>query len=82
MKPSYNFWVAKGLLLQAKLSIVQKDYFQAEQRLRSIIDHYPIKDDEILTNANALLDELMQLKNQIKPVEKQEETIIDVKEEN
>ena len=82
MKPSYNFWVAKGLLLQAKLLIVQKDYFQAEQRLRSVIDHYPVKDDEILTNANALLDELMQLKNQIKPVEKQEETIIDVKEEN
>lgn len=82
MKPSYNFWVAKGLLLQAKLLIVQKDYFQAEQRLRSVIDHYPIKDDEILTNANALLDELMQLKNQVKPEVKQEETIIDVKEEN
>jgi TolA-binding protein len=80
MKPSYNYWVAKGLILQSRVLIVQGDLFQAEQTLKSVIDHYPIEDDGIKAEANELWDELMQLKNQPKSVETPEETIIEVNE--
>lgn len=80
MKPSYNFWVAKSLILQSRILIVQGDLFQAEQTLKSVIDHYQIPDDGILSEANVLWDELMQLKNQPKSVEEEEEIVIDVNE--
>jgi TolA-binding protein len=63
MKPSYNFWVAKGLILQARIHILNEDLFQAEQTLKSVIDYYPDQNDGLLTEANDLWDELMQLKN-------------------
>ena len=80
MKPSYNYWVAKGLILQSRMLIIQNDLFQAEQTLKSVIDHYPDEEDGILIEANELYDELMQLKNKPKAVEKPGETIIEVNE--
>ena len=29
MKPAYNYWVAKGLILQARIMIINEDLFQA-----------------------------------------------------
>ncbi|MFN5846675.1 MAG: tetratricopeptide repeat protein [Flavobacteriia bacterium] len=81
MKPSYNYWVAKGLILQTRILMLQDDLFQAEQTLKSVIDHYPDEDDGILAEANELWDELMQLKNQPKSVQEEEETVIEVNEE-
>ncbi len=63
MKPSYNYWVAKGLILQARIHILNDDLFQAEQTLKSVIDFYPDQNDGVLSEANDLWDELMQLKN-------------------
>ena len=63
MKPSYNFWVAKGLILQTRINILNDDLFQAEQNLKSVMDYYPIQDDGVLSEASDLWDELMQLKN-------------------
>jgi TolA-binding protein len=80
MKPSYTYWVAKGLILQARMLILQNDLFQAEQTLKSVMDHYPDQEDGILTEANELYDELMQLKNKPKAVEQPGETIIEVNE--
>ena len=80
MKPSYNYWVAKGLILQSRILIIQNDLFQAEQTLKSVIDHYPDEEDGILSEANELYDELMQLKNKPKAVEQPGETIIEVNE--
>jgi TolA-binding protein len=80
MKPSYNYWVAKGLILQSRILIAQNDLFQAEQTLKSVIDHYPDEEDGILSEANELYDELMQLKNKPKAVEQPGETIIEVNE--
>ena len=37
MKPSYNFWVAKGLLLQVRIQIINDELFQAETTLKSVI---------------------------------------------
>ncbi|HIP31654.1 MAG TPA: tetratricopeptide repeat protein [Crocinitomicaceae bacterium] len=62
-KPTYNYWVAKGLILRTRILIKQDNLFQAEQTLKSVMDHYPIPDDGILDEANQLWSELMQLKD-------------------
>jgi len=72
MKPSYNFWVAKGLVLQVRIQMINDELFQAEQTLKSVLDHYPNETDGILTEANELWNELMQLKA---PKEKEEEEV-------
>lgn len=66
MKPSYDYWIAKALILQAKISINKDDLFQAEQTLNSVLEYYGNKTDGIIAEAQALHDELMQLKNQPK----------------
>ena len=80
MKPAYNYWIAKGLILQTRVLIGKDDLFQAEQTLKSVIENYPDKEDGVLAEANELWDELMQLKNPPKAVEKEQETVIEVKE--
>ena len=81
MKPSYNYWVAKALLLQTRVLMLQKDYVQAEQTLNSILDHYPDQEDGILSDANELKNELNQLKAVPKRVENEQETVIEVNEQ-
>jgi len=53
-----------------RIQMINDELFQAEQTLKSVIDHYPNETDGILAEANELWDELMQLKN---PQEKEEE---------
>lgn len=78
MKPSYDYWVAKALILQTRTLIAIDDLFQAEYTLNSLIQNYPVQDDGILDEANALMEEILQLKNQPKSVEDQGDNIIDV----
>ena len=80
MKPTYDFWIAKGLILQTKVLVAKKDYFQAEYTIKSVVDHYPIQTDGILTDANQLWDEIMQLKSKPKQVIEPATTIIEIKE--
>lgn len=83
MKPGYDYWIAKGLILQTRSLMQKKDLFQAENTIKSVINNYPVKDDGILTEANELYDEIMQLKTQPKAIEKSTEpTIIDVEEKS
>lgn len=82
MKPTYNFWVAKSLILRTRILIQLEDLFAAEQNLKSVIDHYPIPDDGILDEANALWDELMQLKNQKSNFPEVTDPTIEIEEEN
>jgi TolA-binding protein len=63
MKPSYNFWVAKALILQSRICIAQNNLFQAEQTINSVLDHYPDKEDGIIDEANSVKEEIEQLKN-------------------
>lgn len=79
-KPAHNYWIAKGLILRTKIQIAQNKLFEAEQTLKSVIDHYPVQDDGILDEANALWDELMQLKNQPKNLAPEENTTIEINE--
>jgi TolA-binding protein len=81
MKPSYNYWVAKGLLLQTRLHISREDLFQAEQTLKSVMDFYPDQQDGVLAEASDLWDELMQLKNPPANEEPQPEMKIEINEE-
>ena len=79
MKPSYNFWVAKGLLLQSRIAIDKKDFVEAEQTLSSILEYYPIKTDKILEEAQTLMDEVEKLKNPEKIPEEKKELKIEIK---
>lgn len=71
-KPAYNYWIAKGLILRTRVKIAQDDLFQAEQTLKSVIEHYPVPDDGVLEEANELWNELMQLKEE--PMRSSEES--------
>ncbi|MEY3727511.1 MAG: hypothetical protein RL098_972 [Bacteroidota bacterium] len=81
MKPSYNYWVAKGLLIQTRVHISREDLFQAEQTLKSVLDFYPDQQDGVLAEASDLWDELMQLKNPPANEDPQPEMKIEINEE-
>lgn len=82
MKPSYDYWIAKGLLLQTHIHINRDDLFQAEQTLKSVIDFYPNQQDGVLSEASDLWDELMQLKNPPVNDTPQQEMIIEINNED
>jgi len=74
MKPSYTYWVAKGLILQTKVYMTQEKYVEAHQTISSVIDFYPVKnDDGILSEAKQINEELEKLMN---PEKKSEENPI------
>jgi tetratricopeptide (TPR) repeat protein len=80
MKPSYNYWVAKGLILQTKVHIAKEAYLEAEQTITSVIDFYPVKEnDGILIEAQALKEEIERLKNPEKNVEVDPKQTIEIK---
>ena len=82
MKPSYDFWIAKGLILKSRILIKEGDLFQSEQNLKAVIEHYPNTDDGILEEANTLWDDIILLKNP--PVEEPQddnETKIEINED-
>jgi tetratricopeptide (TPR) repeat protein len=62
MKPSYDYWIAKGLILKSRIFVKQRDFVQAEQNLKSVKEHYPTKDDGIIEEANQLWEEILMLK--------------------
>jgi len=80
MKPKYNFWVAKGLILQTRVYMAEDNLFDAEERLKSVIEHYPIQDDGVLDEANELWNELMQLKDTPKNIKPNTNTTIEIGE--
>jgi len=80
LKPGYNYWIAKALILQTKVLIGKNDLFQAEQTINSVIANYKVKDDGIIDEATELYDELMQLKNEPKSIEEKSGTVIELEE--
>lgn len=74
MKPNYTFWVAKALILQTRVYMVQENFVEANQTITSVLDFYPIKtDDGILSEAQKVKEELEELMN---PEKKSEENPI------
>lgn len=82
IKPAYDYWIAKGLLLQTKVYVERNDLFNAEQTLSSVIDNYKNKEDGILDEADNLWAELMQIKNIEKETEGTIENVIDIIEDD
>lgn len=77
--PKYDYWIAKGLILQARVNIKQDNLFEAEQNLNLVRNNYPVQDDGVLDEANQLYDELMQMKSQPKSnILPEENKIIDL----
>ncbi|MEY3048471.1 MAG: hypothetical protein RL365_509 [Bacteroidota bacterium] len=82
MKPSYNYWVAKGLILQTKVHMQLGELLEAEQTITSVIDFYPIKEEDgVLIEANALKLEIERLMNPTKTIESDPQKTIDIKPE-
>ncbi|NBN99259.1 MAG: hypothetical protein EBV19_08510, partial [Flavobacteriia bacterium] len=82
MKPSYNYWVAKGLILQSKALMAQEKYVEADQTITSVIDFYPAKEeDEILEEANEVKNTLDALMNPQKPEEEEPQKTLEIKPE-
>lgn len=80
MKPSYNYWVAKGLMLQSKIFAVKDDLFQAEETLNSIIENYPNETDGIIDAAKLVLENLLSVKNVDKVIETDTIPVIELNE--
>ena len=47
-KPSYDYWLAKGIILLGDNFIALKDFFNAKHSLKSIIDNYDGKNKDTL----------------------------------
>ena len=79
-KPAYDYWIAKSLILQARVFMAQGDLFQAENTINLVLNNYPNQEDGILLEANKFKSELMQLKSD--PDKEEEETtrVIDLQE--
>lgn len=80
MKPAYDYWTAKALILQTKILMAKGDLFQAEHTINSVIENYTDDSDGILTEAGELYDEIMQRKNQPKNIQEKSGTVIEVEE--
>jgi tetratricopeptide (TPR) repeat protein len=82
MKPSYNYWVAMGLILETRVHIQQGNYLEAEQTISAVIDFYPAKEEDgILVEAQEIKLEIEKLKNPDKPVENDPLKTIEIKPE-
>jgi tetratricopeptide (TPR) repeat protein len=81
MKPSYDYWLAKGLILQTRNLIKMEDFFQAEHTLNSVIRNYVNQTDGVLNEANELMQELQQLKDKPKSLEESGDRIIEMNED-
>lgn len=80
MKPGYDYWIAKALILQTRILMAKNDLFQAEQTIRSVIDNYPDEEDGIIQESNDLLEEILQLKNKPKSIIEGDGTVIELDE--
>jgi TolA-binding protein len=64
-KPSYDYWIAKAILLLGENFIALEDYYNARSSLQSVIDNYEGKDDvEIKQKAQDRIDYIDALESQ------------------
>lgn len=73
-KPSYDYWIAKAIILLGDNFIAKGDYFNAKHSLQSVVDNYDGKDQaELVGLAQEKLDYIAELESQgEKSIEKQE----------
>jgi len=69
----HEYWIARSFILWADIFSQKRDYFQAIQTLKSIIDYYEITDDGILSMAREKKTEIERLQSiDEQPVEAQD----------
>lgn len=79
--PSYQYWIGKSLILQAKVFMMKDDLFQAEQTIDLVLNNYPNKNDKsdpIMIEAEMTKAEIMQLKNEPKDLQNDINRLIDI----
>lgn len=63
-KPSYDYWIAKAIILLADNFVALGDYFNAKHSLQSVVDNYDGKDQAgIVGAAQEKLDHILALEN-------------------
>jgi hypothetical protein len=79
-KPSYDYWLAKGILLLGDNFTAQKDYFNAKHSVESVLDNYDgDKKGEVLAAAVQKLDYIKSLEiNELQQQPEQEELEIEL----
>ncbi|WP_027418913.1 tetratricopeptide repeat protein [Crocinitomix catalasitica] len=78
----YDYWLAKGLIIQAKNSIGLDDFVTAEYTLNSVLSGYSNKTDGILEEANVVMREVLAIKNQGKDIQPQNNNTIEIGDGN
>lgn len=81
-KPAYDFWIAKSLILQARVFVATDNLIQAEKTINLVINNYPNDEDGVLTEAERVKSELMQLKDKPKDTEDDTDRSIDLNEDD
>lgn len=79
-KPAYDYWIARSLILQARVFMAMDDLFQAENTINLVLNNYPEEDDGILIEAQKFKSELMQLKDEPDKIEEDTNRVIDFQE--
>jgi tetratricopeptide (TPR) repeat protein len=79
-KPSYDYWLARGILLLGDNFTAQKDYFNAKHSVESVLDNYDgDKKGEVLAAAVQKLDYIKSLEiNELQQQPEQEELEIEL----
>ena len=63
-KPSYDYWLARGIILLGDNFVAVKDYFNAKHSLQSIIDNYDgTSKVELVKMAQEKIDKILALEN-------------------
>ena len=76
-KPSYDYYLAKAIILLGDNFVALEDYFNAKHSLKSIIDNYSGKDKaELVKIAQDKIDKILEIENPPKEI-KNEEVEID-----
>ncbi|MGM0479522.1 MAG: tetratricopeptide repeat protein [Bacteroidota bacterium] len=79
-KPAYDYWIAKSLILQARVFQARDELFQAEKTIDLVLSNYPDKEDDVIKEAQSVKDEIMQLKDASKSIEDNGNRKIDINE--
>lgn len=79
-KPDYDYWIAQSFMLKSRSLMLRDDLFAAEQNIRLVIDNYPNQEDGVLVDANKILAEILQLKDQPKSIPDNSGRTIDMEE--
>jgi tetratricopeptide (TPR) repeat protein len=64
LKPSYQYWIGKSIILLGRNYMALEDYFNAKHSLQSVVNNYDGKDKAKMVNtAQKLIDEIIAIEN-------------------